>query len=601
MPIREQQVTNKQHAIPQSIMSVEFKIIGDLTLKQFFFLLAFFGLAYTCYMTIPVFIVKWLLIVLLSGSGLCFAFLPLGDRGLDVWIINFLRAMFLPNQFVYRKQEEVPTVFLYQNLDVLRSELITLTPTSFRRKIEVYLEQQEPPVDKLDFDEKNYILKVREAYSPGYAGFSSSSVTTSVIENVSPTPASAAPQVETISSEGVQLTPATPVVAPPPSVTPQIQDFTELELPAPKAWQSQPTPNIRPITPPTPTPQVVQKTQPQQPQQEEIVRHGRTIIPPPPPRAERRDSGDRHRQQVQNNYYSPTMTPDMHIGRRFINLAEEAGRGEIILPIRGERVLSSLDSAQFDQAEVEKEAQKVQQLDNLINQIKSKEIVQRQIIESQKIKEAEQAKKRWLEEETQKVKQQEAIRINEENKRLEEQARLESEKRKAEEERRLAEEKAREQAMKEQARLQKLRDQEELLRRQKEELLKKQRQEELDRQKAQAQRHLESEPQAIPLKQAQIEESPTISNIVWGVVVTFYQAARTPVPAVVVVIRNQRKEVVRAVKTNAQGKFGITTPLINGLYTIEVDKEKRSGLTFDITAFEAKGDLIPTIEIVGKV
>ncbi|MBU0649900.1 PrgI family protein, partial [Patescibacteria group bacterium] len=49
MPIREQQVTNRQHAIPQSIMSVEFKIIGDLTLKQFFFLLIFCGLAYVSF------------------------------------------------------------------------------------------------------------------------------------------------------------------------------------------------------------------------------------------------------------------------------------------------------------------------------------------------------------------------------------------------------------------------------------------------------------------------------------------------------------------------------------------------------------------------
>ena len=42
------------------------------------------------------------------------------------------------------------------------------------------------------------------------------------------------------------------------------------------------------------------------------------------------------------------MTPDMHIGRRFINLAEEAGGGEIILHIRGERVLKSFGSTQFD-------------------------------------------------------------------------------------------------------------------------------------------------------------------------------------------------------------------------------------------------------------
>lgn len=584
MPIREQQTTNKQHAIPQSIMSVEFKIIGDLTLKQFFFLLIFCGMAYASFMMIPAFIIKWFLVVFFVLTGLAFAFIPLGDRGLDQWLINFLRAMLLPNQFVYRKDEEIPNVFLYQNLDVLRSELITLTPTSSRRKIEAYLEQQETPIDKLDFDEKSYILKVREAYSSGYAGFSSPSVTTSVVEDVPPTVVP--PVGTTILSENAQVTPPTPVTTTPPSVVPQTQNLTELELPAPRAWQSQPHTIIAPLTPAL---QVVQKTQPQQPHQEGIIK-------------------SRARAQVQNNYYSPTMTPDMHIGRRFINLAEETGRGEIILPIRGERVLKSFASTQFDQNETEKESQKVKQLDELINQIKSKEVVQKQIIESQKIKEIEETKKRQLEEETQKTKQQEIISVNEENKRMQEQARLEAAKQKVEKEKLLAEEKAREQAINEQERMQKLRDQEEQLRRQKEELINKRRQEEQNRQKIQAQEQTKKEEEAvvmpdrtIPLKPAHIEESPTVANIIWGVVITVYQGGKVPVPGVVVVIRNQRKEVVRAVKTSAQGKFGITTPLINGAYTVEVDKEKRSGLIFDITAFEAKGEPIPTIEVVGKV
>jgi hypothetical protein len=574
MPIREQQTTNKQHAIPQSIMSVEFKIIGDLTLKQFFFLLIFCGLAYASFMAVQPFVFKWLLVIFFVVTGLCFAFLPLGDRGLDVWIVNFLRAMFLPNQFVYRKQEEIPNVFLYQNLDVLKSELITLTPTSSRRKIEAYLEQQEAPADKLDFDEKSYILKVKEAYSSGYAGFSSSSVTTTVIEDVSPIQV-VTPQVETVVPSETSTT-----------GTPQVQNLTELELPAPRSWQSVPVSS---------TPQVVQipVAQPQPRQQEEIIKSQSRMQSVQPTVKQHQKPA-----QPQDNYYSPSMTPDMHAGRRFINLADGAGRGDIILPIRGERVLNSLGNSQFDQNEADRETQKVQQLDELINQIKSKQIVQKQLIESQKIKDEEEAKKRQLEGETQKTKQEETIRINEESKHIQEQEKLEAEKGRADRERLIAEQKAREQAANEQERLQKLRDQEEALRRQKEELLKKQRQEDLARQ---LQAEPKPEPQAIPLKSAQINETPTTPNTIWGVVVTIYQGNKVPVPAVVVIIRNQRKEVVRAVKTSGQGKFGITNPLINGSYTIEVDKERRSGLTFDLTAFEAKGAPIPTIEIVGKV
>ena len=592
MPIREQQTTNRQHAIPQSIMSVEFKIIGDLTLRQFFFLLIFCGLAYASFMTVGAFIIKWLLVIFFVGLGLCFAFLPLGDRGLDVWIINFLKAMLLPNQFVYRKQEAIPNVFLYQNLDVLRSELITLTPTSSRRKIEAYLEQQEAPFDKLDIDEKSYILKVKEAYSSGYAGFSSSSVTTTVVEDV-PQPNTIKPstteKIDTTSEE-IQVTTSTPVTTTPAPVAPPSQNLTELELPAPKAWQSQPIPSIvKPVVVASaPTPQVVQKTQ-----AEPAPLITPSIIKPIADNHNeiiRRDTVAHHetikkQPQVQDSYYSPTMTPDMHIGRRFINLAGEAGRGEIILPIRGEQVLKSIGSAQFDRDETEKESQKVQQLDNLINQIKSREVVQKQLIESQKIKDEEEAKKRRLAEETQGAKQREVVK---------EQARLE------------AEEKARQQVAQEQERLQKLRDQEEQLRHQKEGLIKKQRTDEEERQKREKERvamvtvATEAKDRTIPLKSAQTAESPSIANIIWGLVITNYQGGKVPVPGVVVVIRNQRNEVVRAVKTSALGKFGITTPLINGAYTVEVDKEKKSGLTFEISAFEAKGEPIPTIEIVGK-
>jgi|GEM_PF-4738320 hypothetical protein len=570
MPIREQQTTNKQHAIPQSIMSVEFKIIGDLTLKQFIFLLIFCGLAYTSFMLVQIFIFKWLLVIFFVIVGLAFAFLPLGDRGLDVWIVNFLKAMLLPNQFVYRKQEEIPNVFLYQNIDVLRSELITLTPTSSRRKIEAYLEQQETPFDKLDIDEKSYILKVKEAYSSGYAGFSSSSVTTMVAPSVPVMPQAGTVLPETEAPQQPQ--PTTTAASSKPAEIPHVQNLAELELPPPKAWQPQPAAS---------TPAPVAAPAPQGGQDSIIKSELHTQA----------SSTHYQRPKSDHKYYSPSMTPDMHTGRRFIDLTEEAGRGEIILPIRGERVLRSADSTQFDQNEAEKEYQKVKQLDELINQIKSKEAVQKQLIESQKIKAAEEVKQRERQEQTQQAKQAELVRLDAENRRIQEQARLEAEKHRAEEER------ARDQAAKEQERLQKLRDQEAALNRQKEGLLTKVQLEPTPRP---PEATVRPEPQAIPLKVSQLEESPSMPNLVWGVVVTNYQGHQVPVPAVVVVIRNQRKEVVRAVKTSAQGRFSITTPLINGLYTIEVDREHKSGLTFDLAGFEAKGEPIHTVEIVGK-
>lgn len=563
MPIREQQTTNKQHAIPQSIMSVEFKIIGDLTLKQFFFLMIFCGLGYASFMIVQSVIIKWLLVLLFVSTGLAFAFLPLGDRGLDTWVVNFLRAMFLPNQFVYRKEESIPGVFLYQNLDVLRSELITLTPTNSRRKIEAYLEQQEAPLDKLDIDEKGFILKVKEAYShadywpaQGTGMPRTPTVTTTVVEDF---------DQETPGTQETQGT-ITPVS---PGVPPQ-QSLGQLELPA-----GTPSSTTQPAVA---LPNVASTSK--QPEQK-IRTHASTQAYKPV-----------NQPQVSNRYYSPTITPDMRAGRMFINLSQEASRGEIVLPIRGERTLKSVQEQEFESGE----KQKIEELDALINTVKSKELVQKQLIMAQKLKEQEEAKKRALEEETKK--------LAEKTMAQEQLDKGAQEKNQAEENaKRQKEAKAREEALKEREQLEKLLQQEEALREQKEELLKKQQEEERLRaaQLAQANRPgAQTQSQSIPLQPAQVDEAPTVPNIVWGIVTTSFQNSKVGVPGVVVVIRNQKGEVVRAIKTSTQGKFGITTPLINGSYTIEVDKEKKSGLTFAVTALEAVGGLIPTLEIASK-
>lgn len=637
MPIREQQTTNKQHAIPQSIMSVEFKIIGDLTLKQFIFLLIFSGLAYASFMLVSAFIIKWILVLFFVSTGLAFAFLPLGDRGLDTWIVNFLRAMFMPNQYVYRKDEDVPSVFLYQNLDVLKSELITLTPTSSRRRIEAYLEQQQAPEDKLDIDEKTYVLKVKEAYSqPGYwpaqesAGASGSggpiaSVTATVAEDVNPLDLG---QKETTA---FQVHPSDIHVQAPQVNQPQLSTLqtTQAQISIDQTLQAvqtqQPTtPSIKMEIPPTPLTQNDQQEKAAPTQPTHTAEVGQVNQSPPVNQGLQTDATtqiirsrmasagykQRHQKSQDDGFYSPAITPDMHSGRRFINLAEEAGQGEIVLPIRGERVLKTAQEQEFEDAE----KRKIKELDDLINAIKSKELMQKQIIEAQKAQKRQEEARR-AEEEILRVKRVEQEREKQtsdrEDQRQKAEQRVRDEKsreesarkqRELEEKRRKEEEKAQAIA-REQARLAELRQKEEALRKQKEELLKRQREEaERRKEKMETQTQISKtpKPQPIPIKVAEVNETPTVPNVIWGWVATNYQGTKVGVPGVVVVIRNQKGEVVRAIKTNPQGRFGISTPLINGTYTIEVDKEKRSGLTFDLMQVEAKGQIIPTVEIEGK-
>src|SRR3989339_2254785 len=97
MSLADSPQVNKQHAVPQNIMDVEFKLIGDLTMRQFAYIMVCGGLAYFTSVSI-VGVFKWPVVVLLVLLGLGLAFVPIEERGLDEWIANFFKAIFSPTQ-----------------------------------------------------------------------------------------------------------------------------------------------------------------------------------------------------------------------------------------------------------------------------------------------------------------------------------------------------------------------------------------------------------------------------------------------------------------------------------------------------------------------
>jgi len=60
------------------------------------------------------------------------------------------------------------------------------------------------------------------------------------------------------------------------------------------------------------------------------------------------------------------------------------------------------------------------------------------------------------------------------------------------------------------------------------------------------------------------------------------------------VVKDSSGDPVRALKTNKIGQFAISTPLPNGVYTIDLEKE---GYQFDIVEVEITGQVMPPIEI----
>jgi len=91
------------HPIPQDVTGFQFKLIGDMTVKQFAYLAVgiisgwvVFSLPLTYLISAPV-------AVILVLIGIVFAFVPIGGRPADAMTANFIKSIFSPAQYVYKQ------------------------------------------------------------------------------------------------------------------------------------------------------------------------------------------------------------------------------------------------------------------------------------------------------------------------------------------------------------------------------------------------------------------------------------------------------------------------------------------------------------------
>lgn len=102
---------DQQHPVPQDITGFQFKLVGDMTLKQFGELAFGAVTAYVIYASSWYPLFKWPLAFLVGFLGIALAFIPIEERPLDVWIVNFFRAIYRPTYYVWKKSSliGVPT------------------------------------------------------------------------------------------------------------------------------------------------------------------------------------------------------------------------------------------------------------------------------------------------------------------------------------------------------------------------------------------------------------------------------------------------------------------------------------------------------------
>ena len=94
----------QQHPVPQHISSYEFRLVGDMTLKQFGYLAGGVMLGLLFYSLPLAKIIKWPLILFCGFLGFAFAFIPIEERPLSTWLLAFIKAVFSPTLFIWQKK-----------------------------------------------------------------------------------------------------------------------------------------------------------------------------------------------------------------------------------------------------------------------------------------------------------------------------------------------------------------------------------------------------------------------------------------------------------------------------------------------------------------
>ncbi len=95
----------EQHPVPQNVTTFQFRLIGDMTLKQFGYLCAGAILAFISYKLPLPFIITWPLTLVFIFLGVGFAFIPVEERPMDVWVFSFFKSIYSPTQYLWTREQ----------------------------------------------------------------------------------------------------------------------------------------------------------------------------------------------------------------------------------------------------------------------------------------------------------------------------------------------------------------------------------------------------------------------------------------------------------------------------------------------------------------
>jgi hypothetical protein len=128
----------KQHSVPENIMDVEFKLFGSLSAKQFGYIIfgGCIGLFFFYFFkSLNSVFLGWIFAFLSVILGISLALIRINEQPFEVWLGNFIAAMFSSQKRVWRKDKKIPSVL---------DKKLEQAPQIARNTVPVVTEQTQP-------------------------------------------------------------------------------------------------------------------------------------------------------------------------------------------------------------------------------------------------------------------------------------------------------------------------------------------------------------------------------------------------------------------------------------------------------------------------
>lgn len=154
----------EQHPVPQQISAYHFRLVGDMTIKQFLELAAGIVVGWIFYSLPLPGIFRWPLVIFSVFAGVAFAFLPLEERPLDRWLLAFIKAVYSPTRYIWRKVPVTPAYF--EEFKVSKGPVEEIRLGADRRKLEEYLQTLPAPGPYTAADKKEvgFVQNIMKLY-----------------------------------------------------------------------------------------------------------------------------------------------------------------------------------------------------------------------------------------------------------------------------------------------------------------------------------------------------------------------------------------------------------------------------------------------------